>query len=440
MLKNFSGALLALLAGACATDRAPDHNAPKHLAAARSEFVAVTPLSFDSGGAISRQFHLNAESYLTMATIARTGPAHALTKVPNRQLAEQAIAHANGRDRFADYVSSDPLLDGVIVVQGNRVVFEAYPNMHPWQRHFAWSVTKMVTATAVAVLQQRQLVDMGAPLGRYVPALADSAWDKITVQAIADMASGIDCLDSDGYQDNTTCIYATEESLGIAAATGRNPDFIEQLRSMQSHKSPGTTTEYVSANTHVLMLLIEAVTGKPYAAAVQELIWEAIAPEADALMAVSKQGYAYGAGGLHARLRDVARFGQIYTRPALRKVLTRASIKRMAGAGLALDPAGLEGLRSSMKDDLPTRSAWQWDLIWADGAMYKSGYLGQGLYVDPDKELVIAWFGTGLDYNSTVNSMLAVSRQLAAGDWLKSASLASQGLEKQIVQPKVNSQ
>ena len=41
----------------------------------RDSFQAVSPTTFDSGGAVSRQFNLNAEDYKTTATIARSGPA-----------------------------------------------------------------------------------------------------------------------------------------------------------------------------------------------------------------------------------------------------------------------------------------------------------------------------------------------------------------------------
>ena len=40
----------------------------------RDAFEAVTPTNFDSGGEVSRQFHLNAESYQRTTTIARTQP------------------------------------------------------------------------------------------------------------------------------------------------------------------------------------------------------------------------------------------------------------------------------------------------------------------------------------------------------------------------------
>jgi CubicO group peptidase (beta-lactamase class C family) len=246
---------------------------------------------------------------------------------------------------------------------------------------------------------------MQAPVDRYVTALGDSAWAGITLQHIADMASGIDCLDSDGYQDNSTCVYAMEESLGITAPTRRDLDFMTVLKSMQMHRESGRRNEYVSANTNVLALVIEAVTGTSYAESVEELVWGPIGAEADALMAISSEGYAYASGGLHARLRDVARFGQVFTGPGAIGVLSSAMVKTMQTGGIALDD-------SDAAIDAPERASWQWDEIWADGAMFKGGYSGQGLYVDPSRDLVIAWFGTARDYD-TGNSMLPVSRQLA---------------------------
>ena len=44
--------------------------------------------------------------------------------------------------------------------------------------------------------------------------------------------------------------------------------------------------------------------------------------------------------------------------------------------------------------------------------MYKGGYSGQGLYVDPDRELVVAFFGTA-DTNYERNELMSASRQLA---------------------------
>lgn len=379
----------------------------------RDAFQSVTDVNFDDGGSPSRQFHLNAASYHPQATIYRTTPPRALRRREASPVAAIRVRHDDTESRFADYVATDPLLDAVLVLHEGEVAFEAYPNMQPWQRHFAWSVTKVLTSTTLATLVADGRVAMHEPVARYVPELADSAWGTIPLQNLADMASGIDCLDSDGYQDQETCVYRLEESLGLTASTGRELDFVDTLKSMQRRGKPGEINEYVSANTNVLALVIENVLQLDFAAAVRERVWSRIGAEADAFITVNDKGYAYASGGLSARLRDLGRFGEVFMPYDESGVLSEELRAAMANGGVPLDDP--DGLKSRFGSDVPVRASWQWDLVWEDGAMFKGGYSGQGLYVDPKRELVVAWFGTGLDYSARVNAMLPMARQLSQG-------------------------
>jgi len=382
----------------------------------REQFTLVTPKNFDSGGAVSRQFHLHAESYLRSTTISRGEQFHRLPAKPRSDLAAATVTVAATHQSFAEYVAQDALLDSVIVLHHGAIVFEAYPHMQPRQRHYAWSVTKVLTSAVLATLVAEGLVDMDAPVDGYVPVLKDTAWAGTRVRDIANMASGIDCLDSDGYQDTATCVYRMEETLGITAPTGAPLDFLAHIRGMSRRGPPGAGNEYVSANTNVLMLLIENVTGESYADAVRTRIWERIGAESDGLMSISAEGYAYASGGLSAKLRDLARFGLVFTDAERFKDVADTMIADIrAGGGVALPDNVQVPLRQEHGKDLPTRAAWQWDEIWDDGGMYKGGYLGQGLYVDPGRSLVIAWFGTGLDYSEQTTAMKSVARQLAVG-------------------------
>lgn len=376
-------------------------------------FAAVTAGNFDAGGTISRQFHLNAESYRTTATIARTGPGRELVSAPSEKLGDFSVRYRGGRARFEDYAERDALLDAVIVVHDGRTVFESYRTMEPWQRHFAWSVSKIFAAAAVGALVHQRRLDIDQPVETYVSDLADTAWAGTSVRDIANMASGIDCLDSDGYQDASTCIYRMEETLGITAPAGFDAGFIEHLRGMQRSGDAGLRFEYVSANTNVLMLVVEAVTGLPYASALRELIWDRIGPEADALIAISDEGYAYASGGVSARLRDIARFGELFVAPESFGAFDEALVDDMRRTGVPLGKELKIELIDTFGADLPVRAGWQWDRIWEDGGMYKGGYSGQGLYVDPDRSLVIAWFGTGLEFDERKNGMLPIARQIA---------------------------
>ena len=129
----------------------------------RERHNAVTAKNFDSGGAVGRRFHLHAPAYRYQATVQRTAPVRALPEAPDDALAAVPVTHRGGTSPFSDYVAEDPLLDGVIVLHRGAIAFEAYPHMAPWQRHFAWSVSKVLTATTLAALAGEGRVAMDAP-------------------------------------------------------------------------------------------------------------------------------------------------------------------------------------------------------------------------------------------------------------------------------------
>ncbi len=72
--------------------------------------------------------------------------------------------------------------------------------------------------------------------------------------------------------------------------------------------------------------------------------------------------------------------------------------------------------RTALGDESFRHNTYQWDIVTSDGDFYKSGFGGQGLYVSPSDNLVIAWFGTQEVQDST--EMLRVARQLAESELL----------------------
>jgi len=380
----------------------------------RDRFKSVTPTNFDDGGAVSHQFHLNAESYLTTATITAPDDPGSLDVKPNDRLAELVVQHRNGEDPLATYVVEEPWISSVVVLHAGNIVFEAYPRMRRDQRHFSWSVSKAMTGAVIAALVHDGQVELDRTVGEYVTELADTEWADVTVAEVAHMASGIDCLDSDGYQDPTTCVYRMEEALGITADRGYEASLIEHLSGMGRRRPPGEEFEYVSANTNVLGLIAESVTNQPFAAILSDQIWRPVGAESNALIAINEDGYSYASGGVIARLRDVARLGDLFIHPNRLGVVSPGLVEAMSQRdGVPYSEQRQARLAEQFPGDAPQRAAWQWDMIWDDGGMYKGGYLGQGLYVDPDRELVIAWFGTGEDYSAKRNEMPQVSRQIA---------------------------
>ena len=55
---------------------------------------------------------------------------------------------------------------------------------------------------------------------------------------------------------------------------------------------------------------------------------------------------------------------------------------------------------------------YQWGAVFEDGDLYKGAHGGQGLYISPAKDLVIAYFGTS-NIDRERNQLNVISRQLS---------------------------
>ena len=89
-----------------------------------------------------------------------------------------------------------------------------------------------------------------------------------------------------------------------------------------------------------------------------------------------------------ATLHDVARFGMLFTKhpPAGQTPVISDSIMKRYFAGY-----GNEG--TADEHGMLPRS-YEWDMISDKGELAKGGWAGQLLYINRDKDVVVAWFGT----------------------------------------------
>jgi hypothetical protein len=62
----------------------------------------------------------------------------------------------------------------------------------------------------------------------------------------------------------------------------------------------------------------------------------------------------------------------------------------------------------------PHHNHWQWDAVFVDGDFFKSGLMGQGLYVSPETDSVIVFFSTVYDARLSAYSR-AIARSFRAG-------------------------
>ena len=122
------------------------------------------------------------------------------------------------------------------------------------------SITKTFTVMLLLQLVDKGLVSLDDPIGKYVPGLPNG--DTATLRMLATMTSGIP-----SYTFNT----AFQDKLFEHPDSTFTPqELLDYVRSAPAPFTAGARVDYSNSNTIALGLVIEQVTGKPFAQALRE--------------------------------------------------------------------------------------------------------------------------------------------------------------------------
>ena len=339
-----------------------------------------------------RWMHLNAHQIFPTVNVYRRGAVRELDVAINPAIGESEIETPSGPLSFDDYLSSEhSTAMGLVVLHRGRVAYERYPRMKPYEKPIYWSVAKVMPATLLRIMEERGDVDVSKPIEYYISDLAKSDFAGITVRNILDMASGLDCQDE--YENRQSCYYQYSMAIGDGFREGDAPDnpydFLKTLR-VTRHAEQGELFSYSGVNTFILGWLVEELTGDPFQDVFTREIWQHLGAEADASFVAYRYGIPLAHGGFLSNLRDLARFGLLFTPSwetvAEQQIISDAHVDFIANDG---NPALLQNAGVPPVDVSGVRhNIYQWDAIHANGNFFKGGWGGQGLLVNPDRDLV----------------------------------------------------
>jgi CubicO group peptidase (beta-lactamase class C family) len=340
----------------------------------------------------------NLHQIVPTVNVYRDGPVRELAYRPMAEIAEFEIETPGGQMQLQDFLESEfSSTMGIVIVHEGAIVFELYPRMQPNEKPIWWSVTKAFVSTVLAILEDRGLVDVSLPIDHYIPELAGSDFEGIVIRDILDMASGVDCPDGD-YSDKRSCYLQFEAALGDSVRFDDSPDspydYLANLN-VGHWAEPGTGFDYSGTNTFVISWLVEVLTGMPFQDALSKEVWTKMGAEADASLYAARNGVPMTSGGLLAKPRDVARFGLLFT-PSWGAVSDEPIISERY-LNLLTDGGRPEILRNNRGGwPVPEDIKWnvyQWDQVYTNNDIYKGGWVGQGLLINPDRDLVAVWVG-----------------------------------------------
>lgn len=350
--------------------------------------------------------YFNLGEFLPQAIIHREGNVSLLEQKPDKKVGKITLTKEDGKSLSLENMINDKAspVQGVIVLHRGNVVFEQYPGMRKNDNHVWMSNAKPVASLLIAQLEDEGKIDVNKTLSVYMKETIGTAWANIKIIDILNMQTGLDLVEDATQRSNPNSsishFFAAE--VGAPNNKGIKQTHNQALLSIKALTEPGQAFEYSSANTQMLGLLIEAVTGKKIADLISERIWRQAGMTGDATLALTPQGNAIIHGLISSRLVDLARFGLLYTpswsKTASEPVVSKSTLIKIQQGGKSENyyKGGLGQFLTDRFREKPLFNSYQWDAVFSNGDFFKGGMNGQGIYVSPDKDVVVAWFATGL--------------------------------------------
>ena len=262
----------------------------------------------------------------------------------------------------------------VLVLHKGRLRLERYGlGFDGSGRWTSFSVAKSFTSTLVgAALKDGAIRSLDDKVSDYIPDMRGSAYDDVSVRQLLTMTSGVRWNEDYGDPNSDVARFNNPKpEPGVEAV-------VSYLRQLPRAAPAGTRWNYSTGETNLAGVLISQAVKKPLTEYLQEKIWSRIGTEQQATWLLSKTGHEISGCCIQASPRDYARFGQFILEGA-------------KADGQPIVPEGWLHEATHKQADIgqPGRGyGYQW-WTYDDGSFAARGIFGQGIFIDPRRELVI---------------------------------------------------
>jgi CubicO group peptidase (beta-lactamase class C family) len=237
--------------------------------------------------------------------------------------------------------------DGVVLLDkgyGMASFEQRVPNA-PGTKHWIGSVSKVLTATTVMRLVDQGRLSLDSRVSDLLPWYRKETGSRVTVRMLLNHTSGIpDYMHLPGIGREGFSREVGSDPINVKA-------FVQKWCSADLSGEPGTRWAYSNSGYVVLGAIVEQVTGRPFAHALQELVLDPagmtatrdLAADPRAVVEGLTPGYqkavgrivarqawnistAYAAGSMVAPLGDLLRFSQTLDRPGFLSAASRSAL------------------------------------------------------------------------------------------------------------------
>lgn len=262
-----------------------------------------------------------------------------------------------------------------LIIRNDTIQYEKY-----WRGYDeasivpSFSMSKSILSILIGCAIDENLIQsVQEPVTNYIPELKENGFEKVTVEHLLQMTSGLKFNEVyfNPFGEVATFYYGTD----LRKATGK----------LKLKNEPGTEFDYVSGNSQILGLVLErALKDKTISQYLEEKIWKPLRMEYDASWSLDRKenGLEKTFCCINARARDFAKIGRLYLHKG-----------NWNGKQIVSE----EWVKHSTETDTTNGSVpyyqYQWWLPSKRGDFMAKGYLGQYIYVHPEKNLIVVRLG-----------------------------------------------
>jgi CubicO group peptidase (beta-lactamase class C family) len=288
--------------------------------------------------------------------------------------------------------------DALLVVKGNKVVFEKYLNgMNANQPHQMMSVTKSFAGLMGLLAVEEGKAKETDPVTKYVPELKKSgAFGGASFGQVLDMTNAMDF--SEDYDDPASGIFHYTIVLGLMEPVPGKTyaaniyDFLVSLGKDPKH-GHGDIFHYQTPKTDAVNWVTNRATGQSFQDDMYHKLWSKLGTDGETYVLLDKDGTLFAGGGLNATPNDLARFSMMMLNNGKfngKQVISSAIIKTLSDGGdIDAFSNGPESFGVLANKDWSYRAQWWIRHTLGKEAFMAIGIHGQWIYLDVNRKIAI---------------------------------------------------
>lgn len=286
------------------------------------------------------------------------------------------------------------LSTGMAIIHKGEIVYENYwRGMTESTTSISWSVGKsFVSALFGIAIDEGLIASEHDMVIKYLPELKGTGYQKVSIKHCLQMSSGVQWVED--YAD-------AESDIGrFTMHFSMNKPVNDYLLTVKPDKEPGSYNHYVSMDTQVLgAILAKVLDGKSLSTYLKEKIWDPIGMEHDAQWLIDETGMEFALGGLNVTIRDYAKLGLLYLNNGF------WNGKQIVPAEWIQKSISQDGPHLQSGENIRSSSIFGYGYQWwipierMGNDYFASGIYNQHIYVNPEKEIVIAKTSANPNFN-----------------------------------------